>query len=75
MILIYLTKEQIEKHSEVPHFMTRDEINTCMEIDKLRERHRVLFHKFFEGNGNREDLIELMRIVQRMYELGQPFYY
>ena len=75
MAVIYLTKEQIEESKIAPHFMKKDEINTCMEINKLRARHRVLFHKLVEGKGDRYDLIEIMRITQRLYELGQPFYY
>lgn len=75
MVLIYLSKEQIKKHKKSSHYMSRIEINTCMEIDKLRKRHKVLFNKFMKGEGDRYDFIELMRIVQRMYELGKPFYY
>ena len=75
MILIQLTREQVEKYSNLPHFMTRTEIKNCMDIDKLRNRHRMLFHRLLDRKGDRYDLVELMRIVQRMAELGKPFNY
>lgn len=75
MILIHLSREQIEQHKGYIHFMTKQEIDICTDMKKLRERHKILFHKFYEGRGDRYDLIELMRIVQRMSNLGEPFYY
>lgn len=75
MILIQLTQEQLNKNKDSIHFMTKEEIIACTEVPKLRRRHSILFHKMISGAGDRYDLIELMRIVQRMSDLGEPFYY
>lgn len=75
MNLIHLTKSIINKYKNGSRYMTKDEINSCMEKNKLIKRHRILFDKLCNGNGDKHDVTELMHITQRLYELGSPFYY
>ena len=75
MNLIHLTESIINRYRHMSRYMTKDEINICVEKNKLIKRHRALFDKVYNGKGDKHDLSELMNITQRLYELGSPFYY
>ncbi len=75
MTVIYLNKQDFVENKERLRYMTTPEINECTEIEQLKERRRVLFCRLVSGFGTFYDLRELQNIVQRLFELGDPFYY
>lgn len=72
--LICITKNQILDF-KLGKKMTVDEIRKSQDLERLRGRHRALFCMAIKKRASPQEIIELMRIVQRLYELGEPFYY
>jgi hypothetical protein len=72
--IISLTQIQI-KHYKMTRKMTLEDIIASKDLDRLRARHSALFHLIANGKGSAIELNELRTIVQRLYDLGEPFYY
>ncbi|NJO59887.1 MAG: hypothetical protein HC836_16890 [Richelia sp. RM2_1_2] len=70
----YLTKKEIEEY-RLTKPMSLLEISSCVDLDRLRSRRRILFTRIVSGRGKEKEVIEMMQIVQRLYDVGEPFYY